>query len=457
MSAGETGDSRFTGLRGFLLEAGSPTRLRAVRDGAVILHRGRIHDAGEYERLRQLPEAKALQWAFGTGCVIVPGLIDLHAHIPQYPAVGRMEDGLLPWLERHIFPLERNFTPAEARRTAPRFFHDLAAAGTTQAVLYSSLHEESTEVCFEAARDSGLRAIIGKVMMDRGSYGSLPPGKILKTSMDETTRLIRRWHGVENGRLEYAVSPRFAVTCSREMMTAAGKLADEHGTWIQTHLSENLLEIKTVRELFPEEPAYTSVYASCGLTGPRSIFGHCLHLSDDELRLLADSGSLIAHCPTSNLFLRSGLFPLDRIDKAGIGFGIGSDVAAGPELNLWAVLRSALETQTARHLLLPPGECPPPPSPARWFYQATLGAARILRRESETGSLTPGKSADIVVIDLGALLPGGRTPNLDCDLSGADILSLLIHRCGPQATLETRVAGRVVYSKPQAGLFRELA
>jgi len=443
----------FVGIRGFLLDPESPTRVKFLRDGAVLLHGDRIYDAGEFERLRALPEAAGVVWRYGTGCVIIPGLTDLHAHIPQYPAVGRMEDGLLPWLEKHIFPLERNFSPAEARKVAPLFFRDLAAAGTTRAVLFSSLHEESTDACFAAARDSGLRVIIGKVMMDRGSYGSLPPEKILKTSLDETRRLIRRWHGAENGRLAYAVSPRFAVTCTREMMVAAGRLAQETGVFIQTHLSENLSEIRRVRELFPEETTYTGVYASCGLLGPRSIFAHCIHLTDDEWRMLADTGSRIAHCPTSNLFLRSGLFAAERACLEGISFGVGSDVAAGPELNLWAVLRSAIETQTARSLLLPPDAFQGPRlSLAEWFYVATLGAAHALHDENETGSLTPGKAADLVVIDLAALIPGGRTPHFDVDLRAEDVLSLLIHRGGPHATLETRVAGRIVYTRPEPPL-----
>lgn len=435
-------------LRGFLLDSPDGKSLRGIRDGAILLEDGRILDAGEYTRLKNLPEARGLPWLFGAGCALIPGLIDLHAHLPQYPAVARRESALLPWLERHIFPLERQFNAATARRVAPAFFTELARNGTTLAVLYAAIYEDSCHECFLAAEKSGLRAILGKVMMDRGSYGSLEPEKIPAVSLAETRRLIQRWHGTANGRLEYAVSPRFAVTCSGELLRDAARLANETGTYIQTHLSENHDEIARVRELFPEQPSYTAVYADCGLTGPRSIFGHCLHLAPDEISLLRDSGSIIAHCPTSNLFLRSGILPWGPLRDAGIPMGLGSDVAAGPELNLWQVMRSALESQTARSFF----QDTPVPSPTELFSLATTAAARALGKENELGSLDPGKSADLVVLDLASIIPGGRRPNFDADYSAEELLSLLIYRGGPHATLATYVEGRRVYSAPEASL-----
>jgi guanine deaminase len=430
-------------LRGFVLDTPSPKTARGFRDGAVLILNGKIAAVGHHEEIRQLPEARDAKWSGGPDRAIVPGLIDLHAHIPQYPVVGRIEESLLPWLQRYIFPREREFRAETARTFAPYFFSELARNGTTLAVLYAAIFEDSCHECFAAAEASGMRAIIGKVMMDRGSYGGMEDTRIPAVSLEQTRRLIERWHGTDDDRLGYAVSPRFAITCTAELMKAAGELAREHGTWIQTHLSENHREIQTVRELFPDSPDYTSVYDECGLTGPRSIFGHCVHLSERETAILRDSGSLIAHCPTSNLFLRSGIMSWNKITDAGIPFGLGSDVAGGPELSLWRVMRSALESQIARSFH---GESRIPSS-AEIFYQTTLGAAKALQMDSRIGSLEPGKDADLLVVDLAHIIPSAGGPLLDEDTAPEDLLSLLIHRGGPEATVSTMVRGRETYSR----------
>jgi len=431
-------------LRGFVLDAPSPKNARGFRDGAVMIRDGKIAAVGGFAEIQKMPEARDVNWSGGPHCAIVPGLIDLHAHIPQYPVVGRIEESLLPWLQRYIFPREREFRAETAREFAPYFFRELARNGTTLAVLYAAIFEDSCHECFAAAEASGMRAIIGKVMMDRGSYGGMEETKIPAVSLEQTRRLIQRWHGAAGGRLAYAVSPRFAITCTAELMKAAGNMAREHGTWIQTHLSENHLEIQTVRELFPDSPDYTSVYEECGLTGPRSIFGHCIHLSERETSILRDSGSLIAHCPTSNLFLRSGIMPWEKITAAGIPFGLGSDVAGGPELGMWRVMRSALESQIARSF----HEKSPIPEPVEIFHQSTLGAAKALQMDSRIGSLEPGKDADLVVLDLAEVIPSAGGTLLDEDTDAEDLLSLLIHRAGPEATVLTMVQGRATYSRP---------
>ncbi len=336
-----------------MVDAPERHSVRGIHDGALLVENGHITARGSFAEISKLPAAAEAERFGGRHCVVVPGLIDIHAHIPQYPFVARIEESLLPWLQRYIFPAERNFRAAEARTFAPFFFESLARNRTTLAVLYATIHEDSAHECFAAAESSGLRAIIGKVMMDRHSYGDLEPDEILAVSLDQTRRLIARWHGSAGGRLEYAVSPRFAVSCSSEMIRAAGNLAREHGTWIQTHLSENQLEIQTVRDLFPEFPDYTSVYEGCGLLGPKTILGHCIHLSADERAKLRDSGALIAHCPTSNIFLRSGIMPWDTIAGENIPFGLASDVAGAPELSMWRVMRCALESQIARSFTAP--------------------------------------------------------------------------------------------------------
>ncbi len=436
--------SRCKGLRGFLIDTPTPGTVRGVRDGALLIEDGKILDAGEYERIKNLPEAKGLIWHHGEASVILPGLIDLHTHLPQYPAVGRIESSIPSWLERRIFPLERNFNAAAARRHAPAFFEALAKNGTTTAVIYAAIYEESCHECFAAAEKSGMRTILGNILMDRGSYGTTAPKKILSASIEESKRLISKWHGKAHGRLEYAVSPRSAVFCSDEMLKAAATLARDHGTYLQTHLSDNRDEIARIRGLLPQFGSALEIYFQCGIPGPKTILGHCIHQSDEELKKLGDSGSIAAHCPTSDLYLRSGIMPLDRWQKTGLPIGLGSNVAAGPELSLWRVMRCALESQVARSFYEP---CEIP-SPGQLFSLATLGAAKALGKESEIGTLDPGKSADLVVMDLATVSPAGRSRNPIADLSSEEILSTLIHRGGPHATASTYVCGVPTWIAP---------
>lgn len=419
--------------------------LRGIRDGAVLIEDGAIIAVGPYEEVRRVPEAQGICWQHSPEAVITPGLIDVHAHLPQYPAVASVEEALLPWLERHIFPLERNFNVATAREQAPIFFEELARNGTTCAMLYTTIYEESCDVVFECAEQSGMRAIIGKIMMDDSSYGGLPPEKILPLSLEQSERLCRKWHGRDNCRLEYAFSPRFAVTCSEEMMREAALLARKFDAYIQTHLSENHGEIDAVRQRFPQHPSYTAVYAACGLLTDRSVLGHCIHLSAEEIALLVEANAVVAHCPTSNLFLNSGIMPLDRLLEAGLRMGLGSDVAGGPELNLWQVMRSAIESQKARSFYEAGVRVP---TPAEVFHLATLGGAQALGKETILGTLDIGKDADLVVFDLAKALPGQPRGNVHADLSAEEVIALLVYRGGPQAVVETFVRGRSVYRAP---------
>lgn len=431
------------GLRGMLLDAPQAGSLRLFRNGALLIQNGRILDCGDWERINSLPEAQGVEWEFGQGALILPGLIDLHAHLPQYPAVARPEASLLPWLERRIFPLEKNFNEKEARRLAPEFFTQLASHGITQCVLYCAVYAESCDVVFQEAERSGIRAIIGKVMMDRGTYGSLPPESVLDVSLAETRQLLNKWHGRDSGRLEYAVTPRFAVTCSPEMLQAAARLAREYGVYIQTHLAENHGEIQKVRELFPDAMDYTDVYDRAGLLGSRTILAHCLHLSSREIQTLAKRGCAIAHCPTSNLFLRSGIMPLYELQNSGLKIGIGNDVAAGPELNPWRVLRAALESQVARSFY----KHTPVPQWSELLHLATQGGAEALGKGREMGSFAIGKSADCVVINTLDLMPAPQNEDVLQDLSPEELVALLIFRGGPEQVLSTIVRGKTIYSK----------
>ena len=429
------------GLRGFLIDAPEFGTLRSRRNGAVIIDKGRIAAIGDYEDLRRL-QRQPIDWINRGPVAIFPGLIDCHTHLPQYSAVARGESELLPWLRQHIFPVEREFTGPKARAEAPQFFHELARHGTTTAMVFTAIYEDSCEVGFEAAKESGLRVIMGKMMMDIGSYGQLQPKKVLSVSLMESERLCRKWHRSEEGRLEYAFSPRFAVTCSEKMMRSAAELAARFDAYLQTHLAENREEIEKVHHLYMSASDYTHVYERCGLLTAKTMLGHCIHLNPREIAAIATAQSSIAHCPSSNLFLGSGLFKLDQLLKAGIPIGLGSDVAAGPELNMWQVMRAAIDVQKARSAYEPNLR---PLRPAEAFYLATQGGARALGKAQTIGTLDPGKEADLIVVDLAALLPYPKSSDALGELSTEDVLALCVYRGGPHANVETYVRGRCVY------------
>lgn len=437
-------DNNLFGLRGFLIDAPEFGAVRGRRNGALIIENGRIAAIGDYDDLRRTQQ-RPVRWIDRGPVVIFPGLIDCHTHLPQYPAVARGESELLPWLRQHIFPVEREFTGPKARVEAPQFFHALARHGTTTAMVFTAIYEDSCEIGFEAARASGLRVIMGKMMMDIGSYGQLQPKKVLSVSLTESERLCRKWHRSEEGRLEYAFSPRFAVTCSEKMMRSAAELAVHFNAYIQTHLAENREEIEKVHHLFMWASDYTHVYEKCGLLTPKTMLGHCIHLNPREIAAIAGAQSSVAHCPTSNLFLGSGLIKLEQLLNAGIPVGLGSDVAAGPELNMWQVMRAAIDIQKARRAYEPNLR---PLRPGEAFYLATQGGARALGKSQHIGTFDPGKEADLIVVDLTALLPYPKDQAALSELSPEDILALCIYRGGPHATLETYVRGRCVYQAP---------
>jgi guanine deaminase len=371
--------------------------------------------------------------------VVLPGLIDLHAHVPQLPnaGVGAGLD-LLTWLERYIFPLERAFDAAAAERLAPLAFRAFAAAGTTTAVLYGAVYEDSLDVCFRAAESHGIRAVIGKVMMDRVTYDATnAPRDILELSLRQSADLCARWHGRDDGRLRYAFTPRFAVSCSADILRESAALAKQTGAYWQTHLSEDQDELAEVGRLFPGARDYLEVYEQAGALGPRAILAHAIHLSDDEVTRLVASGAHVAHCPASNLFLASGAMPLARYLEAGMSVGLGSDVAAGPELSLFAAMRAGAYTQNAWHVM---GEQRPRLDPLGWLRLATLDGARALGQEAGIGSVETGKEADLILVDpeLTAPLPGLATDEPD------ELMSRLIFRPHPGMVRAAWVRGRLL-------------
>ena len=431
------------GLRGYLIDAPEFGALRGRPNGAVLIENGKISGVGDYDDLRRL--RPNIHWIDRRPSAIFPGLIDCHTHLPQYSAVARGESELLPWLRQHIFPVERDFTGPKARLEAPQFFRELVRNGTTTVMAFAAIYEDSCEIGFEAARDSGIRAILGKMMMDIGSYGQLQPKKVLSISLLESERLCRKWHRAESGRLEYAFSPRFAVTCSEKMMRGAAELAARLEAYLQTHLAENREELEKVHHLYMNARDYTHVYEKCGMLTGHTMLGHCIHLNPREIGAIAAARSSIAHCPSSNLFLGSGLMKLDQLLKAGINVGLGSDVAGGPELNMWQVMRAAIEVQKARTAYEPNLR---PLRPSEAFYLGTHGGARALGKSKIIGTLDAGKEADLIVVDLAALLPYENHNGL-AKLAPEDVIALCIYRGGPAANLETYVRGRRIYQAPR--------
>jgi guanine deaminase len=356
--------------------------------------------------------------------VVMPGLVDTHVHLPQVPAAG-MGAGmdLLAWLERYVFPLERDFDVVTAEQLAPQIYRAMAAAGTTTFAGYGAIWADSLDACFRAAEMHGIRAVLGKVMMDRLSYdGLLTPEQRREISLRQSAELCERWHGAAEGRLRYAFTPRFAVSCSADLLRESAALAAAHGATWQTHVSEDRREMATVAELFPEARDYLDVYDRAGGLGPRALLAHAIHLSDREVARLVETGSAVAHCPVSNMFIRSGIMPLARYRAEGIRIGLGTDVAGAPELSVITQMRDGFYQQNARHTLDP--ESASPPGPLDWLRLGTLGGAEALGLDEAIGSLEAGKEADLIALDVEAGQPPGGHP---CQ-EAVEVASRLIFR-----------------------------
>jgi guanine deaminase len=373
--------------------------------------------------------------------VVLPGMVDLHAHLPQVPnaGVGYSLD-LLTWLDRLTFPTERAWAdPGVSERLAPAIFEAFAAAGTTTVLAYGVVYEAAMDAAFRAAEAHGVRAILGKVMMDRVTYDpTIEPSTILDRSLRETAGLIERWHGADDGRLGYAVTPRFAVSCTPEMLRESASLARSTGAWWQSHVSEDPGEIEEVRRLFPDAIDYVDVYDRAGALGERTILAHAIHLSDRELARLVECGVRVAHCPSSNLFIGAGVMPLARWQAAGLTVGLGSDVSGGPELSLFAVARVGAYAQMARRALV--GDEGVILDPLGWLRLATLDGARALGLDDAIGSLEVGKEADVIAVDPDFVAP---LPGFDArDEDPADLLSRLLFRAHPGMVQAAWVRGR---------------
>lgn len=364
------------------------------QDGLLVIGpdatgRATVRAAGSYGALAdRYPGLVVEDWR---GHLLAPGFVDMHVHYPQTDVIGAPADGLLPWLENYTFPHESRFADvAYAREVADFYFDELMRHGVTTALTFSTSHPASVNAAFEAAQARRLRFITGKVLQDRHS----PDGVRDETeqSLLDTEALIRRWHGVD--RLGYAITPRFAPTSTTAQLRGAGEIAGRHpDVWIQSHVAENLDEVKWAAELFPSSRSYLGVYEDHGLLRERAVYAHCLHLDEVDRRDMARTGAVAAICPTSNAFLGSGFFDYSLADQAGMRYGLASDVGGGTSFSPFATMLAAYtvarESQTKRGVTLTPGHL---------WWQHTAGAAAALGLDGVIGNLQPGCEADFIAI-----------------------------------------------------------
>ena len=326
------------------------------------------------------------------GRLIAPGFVDLHVHYPQTDVIGSPAEGLLPWLEHYTFPHEARFADGAYAAEVARFFLDeLARHGVTTPLTFATSHPQSVDALFTEARARGLRLITGKVLQDRHS----PDGVRDQTgqSLIDTEALINKWHGVD--RLGYAITPRFAPSCSEAQLRGAGELAATYpDVWIQSHVAENKDEIAWARALFPDSRSYLAIYDDHGLMRERAIYAHCIHFHDDDRALMRDRGAAAAVCPTSNLFLGSGFFDFAGADRAGFAHGLASDVGGGTSFSPFHTMLAAYNVGREGHLK--PGLSL---APAHLWWLHTAGAARALGLDGVVGNLQPGCEADFVVLN----------------------------------------------------------
>jgi len=356
-------------------------------DGGLLIEDGIVRRCGPWAEVAAAAPA-ATPVDDQRGRLIVPGLVDIHVHYPQTDIIASPGRGLLDWLERYAFVAERRFGDAAvARETAGFFCEELLRNGTTTALVFGTVHPQSVDALFEVAQARGLRLVAGKVMMDRNCPEFLRD--TAQSSYDDSKRLIERWQGV--GRLGYAITPRFAASSSPAQLEAAGALAREFPqAVVQSHVAENTAEVAWIRKLYPASRSYLDVYDRHGLLKPQAVYAHGIYLDGPDRQRMADSGTALAFCPTSNLFLGSGLLDLRQVLEAGVRVGMGSDVGGGTSFSLLRTLGAAYQVAHLKGYVM---------SSLQAFYLATLSGARALGLEQHIGNFAPGKEADFIVLD----------------------------------------------------------
>lgn len=413
---------------------GDEASLHYEQDGLILIENGIVTAFGDYQAVKtQLRDHNVKQFS---DALILPGFIDTHVHYPQTQMTGAYGKQLIDWLNKYTFVTEQQFASADHAALVSDFFlGECLRAGTTTASVYCTVHPESVDAFFQAADKRNMRMIAGKVLMDRNAPDALTD--TARSGYDQSEALITRWHGLN--RLSYAITPRFAPSSTPQQLEAAGALWKKYPhTHMQTHIAENQHEVDWVKSLYPDRHNYLDVYSHYGLTGPRAIFGHALHLEETEWRQLAETGSAVSHCPTSNSFLGSGLFDFARAKQADqpIRLGLATDVGAGTTLSMLQTMGAAYKIGQLGHYSL---------SAAKAFYLATRGAAQALYLEDKVGSICPGMEADLLVLDLKS------TPLIDFRMQHCEnieeALFIQMTMGDDRATEAVYIAGELAYSR----------
>jgi guanine deaminase len=402
-------------------------------DGLLIVNDGHVHAAGDYAQLIDfLPPGTPLHDYRGK--LIMPGFIDTHVHYPQTDMIASPAPGLLPWLDKYTFPTERRFAdPAHAAQVASFFLDELLRCGTTTAMVYCSVHPQSVDAFFGASEARKLRMVAGKVLMDRNCPEFLQDTP--ESGARDSEALIQKWH--KRGRQLYAITPRFAPTSSEAQLELAGALAKAYpDTYLQTHVAENTDEVAWVKSLFPQARSYMDVYDRYGMLRPRSMYAHCIWLDNADRQRMAETSSAISICPTSNLFLGSGLFDFERADAARVPLSLATDVGGGTSFSMLQTMNEAYKVARMGGSYLPA---------LRMFYLATLGGARAMQLDGTIGSFVPGAEADFIVLDPQATpLLARRTERTE----NLEELLFAIAMLGDDRTVAaTYAAGRQVHSR----------
>ncbi len=413
--------------------------VRYLTDGLLVLENGKIKAFDTYAALQS--EYAELPTTLYADRLIMPGFIDTHIHYPQTEMIAAYGEQLLEWLDQYVFPTEGKFRDeAYANKVAEIFLDQLLSNGTTTALVFAAVFPQSVEAFFEAAERRQLCMIAGKVMMDRNAPAYLRD--TAESAYQETKKLIQKWH--KRGRLRYAVTPRFAITSTGEQLQKAGQLLAEFpDVYMHTHISENVNEVAWVKELFPNCEGYLDAYDRAGLVKERSVFAHGVHLTDAEFQRLSEMKSAIAFCPTSNLFLGSGLFKIEQAKSAEhpVKVGLGTDIGAGTSFSLLQTANEAYKVAQLRQQKL---------SPFKALFLATLGGARALCLEDTLGNFAVGKDADFIVLDSRAtpLMAFRNSAAIASSLSDlADRTFALMMMGDDRAVQTTYILGEVAYQK----------
>jgi guanine deaminase len=422
-----------TAIRARLLDfVADPTHsaaaVRLVDDGLLLVEDGRIVGRGEYGPLSRALDAGADVIDF-SGCLLMPGFIDTHTHYPQVDVIASPAAGLLDWLATYTYPAEARFADPTLCVDAARFFLDeLADNGTTSACVLGTVHVQSVDALFAEALARDMRLVAGKCLMDRNCPVELADQA--ESGIRQSFELAERWH--DKGRLSYAITPRFAATSTQRQLALAGELARARpDLYVQSHLAESEDEVRWVRELYPQARSYLDVYDAAGLVRELSVYAHCIWLEEEDRRRMARAGAVAAVCPTSNLFLGSGVFDFAESLQAGLALTLGTDVGGGQSLSMLATMRAAHDVARLKGSTL---------RAAQLFYWATRGAAEALGWDGKVGTLESGSEADFVVLDPAATpLLARRTAHAK---SLESLLFALMILGDDRVVRETFIAGR---------------